>query len=522
MERRKFISTTSQAAALMPLIPASSFFKRKSPVDTVLPEISLDTPHEFHRSLFYKPVNAWAGDFIPLFAKGAFQLFYLQDWRNREEFGEGTPWFRVCTNDFVHFKECGEMIHRGTKAEQDLYIFTGSAIEAEGKFHIFYTGHNPYFAALGKPQQGIMHAVSDDLEHWKKTGEPPFFAPKGNYEPNDWRDPFVFWNDDDKEYNMLCAARFNKGIPSRRRGLTALSTSKDLIHWQVKDPFYAPGLYITHECPDLFKMGDWWYLIFSEYTDLVRTRYRMSRSLKGPWIIPSVDDFDGHAFYAAKTASDGHNRFLFGWNPTRSNQSDRGDWNWGGNLVVHELRQLANGELTVCAPKTIASAIGTPNPLHFDIHTTTGQITAGGNGVQIKAPGTFGAALAGEMPQRCRIETTVTFDKGTRFIGLIFRASHDFENAYFVRLDIARQRMVFDKWPRSKSEIPFMVELERPLKLQPDTPVKLQVLIDGTVGVVYCNDQVAMNFRMYDFRTGRWGVFAEQGAAAFSQLQLCS
>ena len=80
------------------------------------------------------------------------------------------------------------------------------------------------------------------------------------------------------------------------------------------------ALYFTHECPDLFKMGDWWYLLFSEFTDLVRTRYRMSRSLSGPWIIPERDDFDGHAFYAAKTASDGNKRFIFGWNPTREGE----------------------------------------------------------------------------------------------------------------------------------------------------------------------------------------------------------
>jgi len=36
---------------------------------------------------------------------------------------------------------------------------------------------------------------------------------------------------------------------------------------------------------------------------------------------------------------------LFGWNPTRSGAKDKGDWDWGGNLVVHELFQEKDGQL---------------------------------------------------------------------------------------------------------------------------------------------------------------------------------
>ena len=111
------------------------------------------------------------------------------------------------------------------KKDQDLYVGTGSVIKANGQFHIFYTGINPYLGKQGKPEQAIMHAVSDDMVTWKKLPEHTFFAPADMYEPHDWRDAFVFWNEETKEYNMLMAARSKKGIP-RRRGLTALCASK--------------------------------------------------------------------------------------------------------------------------------------------------------------------------------------------------------------------------------------------------------------------------------------------------------
>jgi sucrose-6-phosphate hydrolase SacC (GH32 family) len=48
-----------------------------------------------------------------------------------------------------------------------------------------------------------MHAVSDNLINWKKVPEDTFFAPESQYEMNDWRDPFVFFNDEKREYWML-------------------------------------------------------------------------------------------------------------------------------------------------------------------------------------------------------------------------------------------------------------------------------------------------------------------------------
>lgn len=133
------------------------------------------------------------------------------------------------------------MLPRGDRDAQDLYVFTGSVIEGLGQYHIFYTGHNPRLRQQGRPEQGVMHAVSDDLLRWRKLPEDTFFAPAG-YEPHDWRDPFVFWNDEAGEFWMLLAARRTQG-PARRRGLTAVCASTDLAHWQPREPLYAPGCY---------------------------------------------------------------------------------------------------------------------------------------------------------------------------------------------------------------------------------------------------------------------------------------
>ena len=61
------------------------------------------------------------------------------------------------------------------------------------------------------------------------------------------------------EYLMLLAARRGDG-PENRRGCIAVAASADLEHWEIREPFWSPDLYYTHECPDLFRVGDEWCL----------------------------------------------------------------------------------------------------------------------------------------------------------------------------------------------------------------------------------------------------------------------
>jgi hypothetical protein len=106
-------------------------------------------------------------------------------------------------------------------------------------------------------------------------------------------------------------------------------TSTDLQTWEFQGDFWAPGLFSMHEMPDLFRMGDYWYLLTTEYSDKSKTVYRMSTSLAGPWTAP-VADAEGR-------------RFLFGWVPTKENEDELASWQWGGTLVVHEVVQRPDG-----------------------------------------------------------------------------------------------------------------------------------------------------------------------------------
>jgi beta-fructofuranosidase len=469
-------------------------------------------------TMHYKPQDAWTADIVPFYENGEFKLYFLLDWRNREKYGEGVPWYLIGTKDFLHFTEYGEVLARGSKEEQDLYVFTGSVIKKDETYHIIYTGANPYFPKEGKCLQGIMHAVSDDMVHWTKKPEETFFAPPDEYEPDDWRDPFVFWNDEAGEYGLLVAGRSNKG-PSRRRGVTVHFSSRDLMHWEFRGDFYAPGLYQMLEVPDLFRIGEWWYLVFSEFSERFTTRYRMSRSISGPWISTDEDTFDGKAFYGAKTWSDGAHRYIFGWNPSRENEKDYTPWQWGGHLVVHEVLQNADGSLRVNVPECFDRAFADDQALHFRHGTGTSRQME--DGYDILAVDSFSCILTEDpMPSQCRISFIVNFTAGTKGCGIMLRSDKECDKAYFIRLEPHRNRMVFDSWPRQQMDIPFMLELERPVHFTPGRDYQVKVFVDGSICEVYLDERIAMSARMYDLKEGHIGLFVNEGSAAFRDARI--
>ena len=460
--------------------------------------------------ILYRPDDGVAADFIPFYWRGNYHLFYLKDYRDPDGHGEGTPWFHLVTRDFVHFRDWGEALPRGKPNAQDLWVFTGSVIHHEDLFHIYYTGHNSHFREANKPVQAVMHATSPDLRTWAKDDAFDFFAPTDlGYEPNDWRDPHVFWNDEAGEYQMLLAARKTHG-PDRHRGCIALAGSPDLAAWSVRDPFWAPDLYYTHECPDVFRIGRWWYLVYSTFSERCVTHYRMARTLQGPWLAPANDTFDGRAYYAAKTAGTPGHWYSFGWLPTRVGEKDDGDWQWGGNLVVHEIAQRPDGTLVVHAPDTVLEAFGQRVELCPKVELGSWQATT--HGWRSDAQSRFSALTLGALPEECLCKTAISYAEGTASFGLLLRAQEKLEAYYQVRLEPAAQRIVVDRWPRPGDQ-PFM--LERPLTMLPDRPITLRLIIDGTCLVVYADDEVALSCRIYAHRRGALGLFVSEGAACF-------
>lgn len=209
---------------------------------------------------------------------------------HREANGEGTSWHLLTTTDLITRTEHGEVLPHGTAAEEDLNCYTGSVVtDDDGLHHLFSTAQNP-----------------------ART------APDG-----------------------------------RPLQLVAHATSTDLQRWEPAAPLWDPRRFLTQECPEVFRIGEWWYLVYSEFTDAFVTRYRMSRSPEGPWHAPRHDSLDARSFYAAKSATWKGRRIFAGWIATREGRRDDGPWQWAGTLSLLEAVQQADGTLDLRLPPEV-------------------------------------------------------------------------------------------------------------------------------------------------------------------------
>jgi beta-fructofuranosidase len=429
--------------------------------------------------IFYKPKNGVCADFIPLYDQGHFKLYFLEDYRNVREKGEGTPWMLTSTDDFVSFSEEKEVISRGQKSDQDLYVFTGSVLkDKQGLYHAFYTGHNPYKVHESQPQEGVMHAVSPDGIHFTKIPDDTFFAPEDLFEKNDWRDPFVYYDGTSGKYRMLLAARLKSG-PKIRRGCTGMCVSDDLTSWKVEEPLWSPTAFYTHECPDFFRFGIISYLVFSEYTDKCMTRYRYS--LDGKHFLSFADDvFDGRAFYAAKTASDGQKRYIFGWIPTKKG-NDHLKWNWGGNLVVHEVFQRKDLSLGVKMPSSVISSF-TETEAQIDRLDLKNDL-----GDMVK--------LLGEMDGPMYVEGELSSASSTRF-GILLDYSEKDDRGYLYSFAPQQDLLSFNAYPNMPWNVSNFINVNRHLPVKKDS-YKFRLLYEDNIAVLYVDDEIALSSRMY-------------------------
>ncbi|MBT2512853.1 GH32 C-terminal domain-containing protein [Arthrobacter sp. ISL-30] len=471
-----------------------------------------------NRSVFFQPADGWVGDLIPFEKDGEFWLFYLHELRSDPK--PGTSWHLVTTKDLIQFEDHGVALHHGGEKDLDFNAYTGSIVcDESGVHHLFYTGQNPRnLGPDGAPLQLVMHATSTDgMKTWAKHPELTFGAPEA-YESGDWRDPFVFRDGDVGQWRMLLAARHAAG-PERRRGVIAQCVSSDLMNWTHTEPFWDPRRYITHECPDVFAWGDWWYMVYSEFSESFTTRYRMSKSPNGPWIVPDLDSIDGRAFYASKTAERDGRRFFFGWIASKEDNRDDGAWQWAGTMSVLEGRQNPDGTLAFSFANELVDSFWEEVPTTLDRPLPASLVVPDG----------YMALVSDEdLPGQFYARAVLQIEPNTTECGLLLRSSADGDRSYILRLEPKRGRLVFDRWPRVATgdmqwqvsgDVPFEIELERPCDVTPGEHT-LEVIVDGDLCVVVVDRQVALSTRIYDLADGRIGVFAGEGSVSVTELQI--
>ncbi|AZK45768.1 GH32 C-terminal domain-containing protein [Paenibacillus lentus] len=224
-------------------------------------EIKLDrTPllSDRHRPQYHvSPPAHWMNEpHAPIYFDGKYHLFYQHN--PLGPFFHQIHWGHWVSNDLVHWRDLPVAL----APEKDLLapdgIWSGSATyDADGLPVLFFTAAND----SASPNQSVALARStytmdgdSDLVHWVKHPEPLIVQKRGMGAFGDFRDPFV-WKDDDGWFALV-----GSGIEGEGGAALAFS-SQDMMNWVYKGPFFKadiqkfPYLGPIWELPVLLPLG---------------------------------------------------------------------------------------------------------------------------------------------------------------------------------------------------------------------------------------------------------------------------
>jgi beta-fructofuranosidase len=483
----------------------------------------------FH--IFPKPVvstgtstgqqTGWVGDVMPYFSNGQFEIFFLHDAPDQvKQSSPGQhPIHKFSSKNLLDFSYDGEMIPYGSQSTQDHLVGTGSVVKAGNTNYFYYTGHNSSSNWLQNANPGfitpntreaVMYATSSSLSGWNKKAGFSLVAPEG-YAKNDFRDPFVFYNQEFAQYWMLVSTQ------KSGKGVILVYTSVDPAsdQWDLKGPMTIEGDYLMLECADIFKIDDKYFMLFAEdWSSTPGTHYRVASSSAGPWLKPAdgMDMFDGHQFYAARSASNGKEYYAFGWAHRRHPENDNGTRTWGGNLITQQLIKVGNDKLGVKSPvavKSYFSKESTP-----EITGQSGAINHNSADYVLNGSAALASYRFASLNGTTMLKGNLSISNLTGVAGIGFNAENEHSASYVIKLEPAASRIVAYNNGNEVTRVPFSFEANK--------VYNFSIVLDGSVVVLYLNDQIALTNRIYSAKSNQWMMSADKLELKVNALKIAS
>lgn len=473
---------------------------------------------------YYKPAVGYVGDPMPFYdpVEQNFKILYLQDFRPNPA-NTYHPIWGVSTKDLSSYQSLGELIPTGTAAEADAALGTGSTIynEADKLYYTFYTGHTA-------KQEVVMMATSSDFKTWTKSKS--FYLQGGDYgySVKDFRDPLYSFKGDDGQYHMIISTL------QGTKGVLVEFTSSDLKSWAHGGIFMSMMWDRFYECPDIFKMGDWWYLVYSEKMAAVRrVQYFKGHTLDelkactaneaGVWPDNKEGFLDSRAFYAGKTASDGTNRYIWGWCPTRAGNDNTAvgaapnEPEWAGNLVAHRIIQHEDGTLSLGNVEGIDKKYSSESSLKVMAKSDNGVSENGSNYVL-----TGNAYVLFNRLNVCnKLSFTVKTTSKTDKFGFSFVRGTDSEKYYSIIVNPEdggdNKKLNFEE----EGGKGFINGIDGYKFATPaNNEYNVTVYTDNSVCVVYINDNVVYTNRIYGLQKNCWSINSYEGTVEVSNVRV--
>lgn len=449
------------------------------------------------------------------------------------------------SRDLVKWEPLPTALYPGSPGSYDDYdLWNGNLVWHDGNYYLFYTSRSSV-------EKGTINrislATSEDALHWKRHLGNPISTPDSRWyhgEGNprqftrqlwpkvDWRDICVVPDAEGGGYwGFVAARRAAEEIAST--SVIALCHSEDLIHWEQYPPCFVPERYACIEVPDVFFLDGKWYLICLTGNLYGQHNRSSENNLGGPTTIYAVADLpqgpyeevEGNVLigsenkqgFAARTVGIEDQRYLL------YTQSEKRDENIIGSLSTPKvLRTDSEGHLLAgyCsnieayARETIFdgnAARFLPNEGRWG---SIGTWKKKGEGITGSCDTDWSIQV---FDHECRnfIYTCNIFIESARGAGLVFRVSGDdvFSGSCGVILQPETDQVIFThlvEFPR--------LELKN-LYVERNKRLFLRIVAIDDIFDVFVNETLVLQLFDSAHRSGKFGLFVEEGSATFQDLR---
>jgi len=358
--------------------------------------------------------NLFVGDCMPFYKDGTYYLYWLIDSAHHAALHGlgGHQWVLSTTKDLKNWKHYPIAI--GIDEDWEKSICTGSVVFTNNQYYAFYATR---LLENGKVNEQLSYAISKDAQHFEKQKPNPFYTSAPGYSSRNFRDPKVIV-DAANNFHLFISSQQDSVQLKGLDGCLVHLVSKDLKHWETRQPIIT-GQQSVPECPDYFYWKGWYYLM---YSDNGNTSYLKSRTAYGPWQQPANQVFDEDWSNVVKTADFANGRKIAAsWIPSRLENKDNNREVFGGNLLLREVKQLADGTLTTSFPEEILPVTKSSLTLKMGKDSLTDNHDPAH--IIINAPNGAGAMYFEQVPLNCRITMEIEPEGSNEEYGLYLRST---------------------------------------------------------------------------------------------------
>ena len=212
--------------------------------------------------------GVYVGDCMPYAHEGRYHLLYLKDRRrHRSKWGFGAhQWAHISTGDFVHWDIHPMAVEIDDPMEGS--VCTGSHIYDHGRHLLYYT-----IRKSDRSPATIQRSVSEDGYHVRK--DPDFrLLLSHRYRGVSARDPKVIRGEDGLLHMFVTTTDL-----TLNKGCLVHLVSGNGDDWTEQGNVFVREDAYEPECPDYFKIGDYYYLVHDGI-------YTYSKEPFGGWVQP--------------------------------------------------------------------------------------------------------------------------------------------------------------------------------------------------------------------------------------------